>query len=127
MTDAHKNTPSEEHGRIDLQPEYDRYGIYLRDESTVILRIDSDKHLFERVGLVSRRQTEVVLKQYVDGEDLGDEGSLETVESISVERDEFESRLRDGIVELIYDGEVSRDQAEALADDLAGSFTEQDS
>lgn len=124
MTDAHKNTPSEEHGRIDLQPEYDRYGIYLRDESTVILRIDSDKHLFERVGLVSRRQTEVVLKQYVDGEDLGDEGSLETVESISVERDEFESRLRDGIVELIYDGEVSRDQAEGLADDLAESLCE---
>ena len=124
MTDAHENTPSEEHGRIAFQPDYDKYGIYPREDSTVILRIDSDKHLFERVGSIHYRQSEVVLKQYVDSKDSGDEGSFETVESISVERDEFELRLRDGIVELIYDGKVPKQQAEALADDLTKSISE---
>lgn len=125
MTDAHENTPPEEHERIAFQPDYDKYGVATSEDGTVILRIDSDKHLFERVGLVSRRQTEVVLKRHIDGENLRDAGSFETVKSISVERDAFESRLRDAIVDLIHDGEVSRYQAEALADDLAESFREQ--
>lgn len=127
MTDADKNTPSKEHGRIVFQPDYDKYGVATPDDGTVILRIDSDKHLFERVASIHHRQSKVILKEYVDGEGLGDEGSFETVESISVGRDDSESRLRDGIVELIHDGKVPKQQAEALADDLAGSFTEQDS
>jgi hypothetical protein len=108
-----------------LQPDYDKYGVASSNDGTVILRIDSDKHLFERVGLVSRRQTEVILNRHADGENLRDEGSFKTVESISVERVKFESRLRDAIVDPIYDGEVSRDQAEALADDLVESSREQ--
>jgi hypothetical protein len=68
---------------------------------------------------------EVVLKQHVDGESVDDAGSFETVESISAERDAFESRLGDGIIDLIYDGEVTRTQAEALADDLVESISEQ--
>jgi hypothetical protein len=127
MTDADKNTPSKEHGRIAFQPNYDKYGVAAPDNGTVILRIDSDKHLFERAASIHHRQSKVVLKEYVDGEDLDDEGPFETVESVPTKRDRFESRLRDAIVDLIHDGEVSRDQAEALADDLAGSFTEQDS
>jgi hypothetical protein len=69
----------------------------------------------------------VVLKEYVDGEDFGDEGSFKTVESISVGRDGSESWLRDAIVDLIHDGKVPKQQAEALADDLTESFTEQNS
>ena len=127
MTDADKNTPSKEHGRIAFQPDYDKYGVATPDNGTVVLRIDSDKHLFERVASIHHRQSKVVLKEYVDCEDLDDEGSFETVESISVGRDGSESRLRDAIVDLIHGGKVSKQQAEALADDLAGSFIEQDS
>jgi hypothetical protein len=125
MTDAHEDTPTEEHERIAFQPDYDKYGVATSEDGTVILRIDSDKYLFERVGLVSRRQTEVALKRHVDGENLRDAGSFETVKSISAGREMFESRLRDVIVDLIYDGEVSRDQAETLAGDLAESISEQ--
>ena len=125
MTDAHKNTPSEEHGRIDLQPDYDQYGIYPRDDSTVILRIDSDKHLFERVGLIKYKQRGVVLKQYVENENLEDEASFEAVDSISAGRKEFKQQIQDGIFELIHDSEVSDEKAEELAEDLAESFSEQ--
>lgn len=54
MTDVHDDTPSKGHERIDfgLNPEYDTYGIEPLDDGTVILRIDSEKHLFERVGAI---------------------------------------------------------------------------
>lgn len=80
--------------------------------------------MFERVGSVNRRQTKVILRRHVDGENLGNAGLFETVKSTSAERDAFESRLRDAIVDLIYDEAVSRDQAEAFADDLVESFRE---
>jgi hypothetical protein len=125
MTDAHENTPSEGHGRIDLQPEYDKYGVYPRDDSTVILRVDSDKHLFERVGLIRYKKTGVVLKEYVENESLEGEASFETVESISAGREEFKQQLRDGILDVIHAGEVSDEKAKELADALAVSFSEQ--
>ncbi len=125
MTDAHENTPSEGHGRIDLQPDYDQYGIYPRDDSTVILRVDSDKHLFERVGLIRYKETGVVLKEYIENESLEGEASFETVESISAGREEFKQQLRDGILDVIHDGQVSDEEAEELADALAVSFSEQ--
>lgn len=125
MTDAHENTPSEGHGRVDLQPDYDQYGVYPRDDSTVILRVDSDKHLFERVGLIRYKDSGVVLKGYVENESLEGEASFETVESISAGREEFKQQLRDGILGLIHDGQVSDEDAEELADALAVSVSEQ--
>ena len=125
MTDAHENTPSKGHGRIDLQPEYDKYGVYPRDDSTVILRVDSDKHLFERVGLIRYKDSGVVLKEYVENESLEGEASFETVESISAGRDTFQQQLRDGILDVIHAGEVSDEKTKELADALAVSFSEQ--
>jgi hypothetical protein len=124
MTDAHENTPSEGHGRIDLQPEYDKYGVYPRDDSTVILRVDSDKHLFERVGLIRYKDSGVVLKEYVENESLEGEASFETVESISAGREEFKRQLRDSILDVIHDGQVSDEEAKELADALAKSSGE---
>ena len=125
MTDAHENTPSEEHGRIDLQPDYDKYGVCPRDDSTVILRVDSDKHLFERVGLIRYNDSGVVLKEYIENESLEGEASFETVESISAGRDTFQKQLQSSIFNLIHDGQVSGEEAEELADALAVSFSEQ--
>jgi hypothetical protein len=125
MTDAHENTPSEGHGRIDLQPEYDKYGVYPRDDSTVILRVDSDKHLFERVGLIRYKDSGVVLKEYVENGSLEGEASFETVDSISAGREEFKQQIQDGVFKLIHDGEISDKKAEELADALAESFGEQ--
>ena len=125
MTDAHENTPSEEHGRIDLQPDYDKYGVCPRDDSTVILRVDSDNHLFKRAGLIRYKDTGVVLKEYVENGSLEGEASFETVESISAGREEFKQQLRDGVLDVIHDGQVSDEEAEELADALAVSFSEQ--
>jgi hypothetical protein len=102
MTDIHDNddnTPSKGHERIDfdLNPEYDKYGIEPLDDGTVILRVDENKHLFETVGVIRQKQTEVVLKKYIDSEGLEDEGSFETVESVSVRRNDFESRLQESL------------------------------
>jgi|APHM01.1.fsa_nt_gi hypothetical protein len=127
MTDAHDDTPSRGHERmdLDLNPEYDKYGIEALDDGAVILRIDTNKNWFERAGLLRHKQAKIVLKEYIDSEKLGGEGSFETVESVSVRRNEFESQLRDEIVELIYEGKVDEEQAKFLADDLAESISEQ--
>jgi hypothetical protein len=124
MTDAHENTPSKGHGRIDLQPDYDKYGVCPRDDSTVILRVDSDKHLFKRAGLIRYKDTGVVLKEYVENESLEGEACFKTVESISGNRDTFQQQLRDGILNVIHAGEVSDEKAEELADALAKSSGE---
>ena len=124
MTDAHENTPSKGHGRIDLQPDYDKYGVCPRDDSTVILRVDSDNHLFERVGLIRYKDSGVVLKEYIENESLEGEACFKTVESISGNRDTFQQQLRDGILDLIHEGEVPERQATELAEDLTESFSE---
>ena len=74
MTDAHENTPTEEYERIAFQPDYDKYGVATSEDGTVILRIDTDRHLSERVGSVGRRQTEVILNRRVVAESLTDGG-----------------------------------------------------
>jgi hypothetical protein len=125
MTDADENTPSEEHGRIAFQPDYDEYGLQPLDDGTLILRIDQDRHLFERVGAIRHEHSAIVLEQYVRAESLAGEGSFERIGSVSAEGDDFESRLRNGILHLIYEGKVPEDQAETLADDLAESVSEQ--
>ena len=130
MTDTHNNddnTPprGNERTEFELNPDYTEYGIETLDNGIVILRIDSEKHLFERAGLLRHKQAKIVLKEYVDSERLGGEGSFETVESISARRERVESRLREGVFELIYDGEVSEDKAKSLAYDLSESITEQ--
>jgi GTPase involved in cell partitioning and DNA repair len=81
--------------------------------------------LFERAGLLRHEQAKIVLKEYVDSENLDGEGSFETVELVSVEQEKFESRLQDEIVELIYDSKVDEEQAKSLADDLDKSISEQ--
>jgi len=124
MTDAHENTPSEEHGRINLQPDYDKYGVCPRNDSTVILRVDSDNHLFKRAGLIRYKDSGVVLKEYIENESLEGEASFETVESISAGRDTFQQQLRDGILDVIHDGQVSDEEAKELADALAKSSGE---
>jgi hypothetical protein len=110
---------------LDLNPEYDKYGIEALDDGAVILRIDTNKNWFERAGLLRHKQAKIVLKEYIDSKKLGGEGSFETVESVSVRRNDFESQLRDEIVELIYEGKVNEEQAKFLADDLAESISEQ--
>ena len=94
MTDIHDNddnTPSRGNERIDydLNPEYDRYGVEPLDNGTVILRIDSEKHLFERVGAIRCKKTEVVLQRLLKRETLEDEGTFRTVESFSVGPEKF--------------------------------------
>jgi hypothetical protein len=108
-----------------LNPEYDKYGIQPLDDGAVILRIDSEKHLFERVGAIRCEQTEVVLQRFLKGETLEDEGSFRTVESVSAGRERFESQLQDEIVELIYEGKVDEEQAKSLAESVAESISEQ--
>lgn len=125
MTDAHEDAPPEEYGRTAFQPDYDEYGLQPLDDGTFILRVDQDRHLFERVGAIRHEQTRIVLERYVDSEDFGGEGSFETVAVVSAEEDAFESRLCDSILELIHDGKVGEDQAEALADNLAGAVADQ--
>jgi hypothetical protein len=125
MTDADENTPSEEHGRIAFQPDYDKYGLQPLDDGTLILRIDQNKHLFEQVGTIRHEEAGVVLERYVEGDSLDSDGSFERIGSVSPEADDFESRLRNGILHLIYEGKVPEDQAETLVDDLAESFSEQ--
>jgi hypothetical protein len=127
MTDIHDNddnTPSRGNERIDfdLNPEYDRYGVEPLDNGTVILRIDSEKHLFERVGAIRCEQTGVVLQRYINDETLEDEGSFRTVESVSVGQEKFESQLQDEIVELIYEGKVDEEQAKSLAESISEWF-----
>jgi hypothetical protein len=68
--------------------------------------------LFEWAGLLRHNQAKIVLKEYIDSENLGGEGSFETVESVSAGRERFESQLQDEIVELIYEGKVDEEQAE---------------
>jgi hypothetical protein len=129
MTDIHDNddnTPSRGNERVDfdLNPDYNEYGIQPLDDGAVILRIDSEKHLFERAGLLRHKQAKIVLKEYIDSENLGGEGSFEAVESVSTRRDDVEPQLRDEIVELIYEGKVDKEQARSLSESVAGSFTE---
>jgi GTPase involved in cell partitioning and DNA repair len=81
--------------------------------------------LFERAGLLRHEQAKIVLKEYVDSENLDGEGSFETVEIVSVEQEKFESQLRDEIVELIYEGKVDEEQARSLAESVAESISEQ--
>jgi hypothetical protein len=130
MTDIHDNddnTPSRGHERIDfdLNPEYDKYGIQPLDDGTLILRIDSEKQLFERVGAIRCEQTEVVLQRFLKGETLEDDGSFRTFSSVSAGRERFESQLQDEIVELIYEGKVDEEQAKSLAESVAESISEQ--
>ena len=130
MTDIHDNddnTPSEGHERInfDLNPEYDKYGIQPLDDGTLILRIDSEKHLFERVGAIRCEQTGVSIQRFIKGETLEDEGTFRTVESVSVGQEKFESQIQDEIVELIYEGKVDEEQAKSLAESVAESISEQ--
>jgi hypothetical protein len=130
MTDIHDNddnTPSRGHERteFDLNPDYNEYGVETLDDGVVILRIDSEKHLFERVGAIRCEQTEVVLQRFLKGETLEDEGSFRTVESVSAGRERFESQLQDEIVELIYEGKVDEEQARSLAESVAESISEQ--
>ena len=127
MTDAESNTPSEEHDpSIALEPDFDEYGLHDTDSSTVIIRIDHDSHIFERVGKVERRSTGVILKQHTR---LADEISGDTAEVyqpmhfVSDRTDEFENQLWKAIFELIYEGKVAEEVAEELCTDLAENIT----
>jgi hypothetical protein len=130
MTDIHdndENTPPRGNERIDfdLNPDYNEYGVEPLDDGAVILRIDSEKHLFERVGAIRCKQTGIVLQRFLKGETLEDEGSFRTVESVSVGQEKFESQLQDEIVELIYEGKVDEEQARILAESVAESISGQ--
>jgi hypothetical protein len=130
MTDIHDNddnTPSRGHERIDfdLNPDYNEYGVETLDDGVVVLRIDSKKHLFERVGAIRCKQTGVVLQRFLKGETSEDEGSFEAVESVSARRNDVESQLQNEIVELIYDSKVDEEQAKSLAESVAESISEQ--
>jgi hypothetical protein len=131
MTDIHDNddnTPSEGHERIDfdLNPEYDKYGIQSLDDGTLILRIDSEKHLFERVGAIRCEQTEVVLQRFLKGENLEDEGLFRTFSSVPARRDEFDQHFGDAIFDLVHNDEISEQKCKKLTDHLLESFIERD-
>jgi hypothetical protein len=130
MTDIHDNDDNtlprgNERIDFDLNPDYNEYGVETLDDGVVVLRIDSEKHLFERVGAIRREQTGVSIQRFIKGETLEDEGSFRTVESVSVGQEKFESQLRERVFELIHDGEVSEKIAENLSDGLAESVSEQ--
>jgi predicted HAD superfamily hydrolase len=130
MTDTHDNDDNtlprgNERTEFDLNPDYNEYGVETLDDGVVILRIDSKKHLFERVGAIRCKQTGVSIQRYIKGETLEDEGSFRTVESVSVGQEKFESQLQDEIVELIYEGKVDEEQARSLAESVAESISEQ--
>jgi hypothetical protein len=108
-----------------LNPDYNEYGVETLDDGVVVLRIDSKKHLFERVGAIRCKQTGVVLQRFLKGETSEDEGTFRTVESVSVGQEKIESHLRDEIVELIYEGKVDEEQARSLAESVAESISEQ--
>ena len=129
MTDTHDNDDNtlprgNERTEFDLNPDYNEYGVETLDDGVVVLRIDSEKHLFERVGAIRCKQTGIVLQRFLKGETLEDEGSFRTVESVSAGRKRLESQLQDEIVELIYEGKVDKEQARSLAESVAESFTE---
>ena len=129
MTDADQNTLSEEHDpSIALEPDFDEYGLHDKDNtSTVIIRIDHDTHIFERVGLIDSRPSGVVLKEHTK---LADEGGSHTVEVyqpvrfVSDRTDEFETQARDAIFDLVYDGKVAKGCAEELSTELVGSISQ---
>ena len=128
MTDAESNTPSEEHDpSIALEPDFDNYGLQQQGSSTVIIRIDHDSHIFERVGKVERRSTGVILKQHTR---LVDEISGDTAEVyqpmhfVSDRTDEFENQLWKAIFDLVYDGKVGKKCAEELSTEFVGSISQ---
>jgi len=125
MTDTKQNTQFNEHGCRSFETEYNEYAIQPTDGSICVVRIDRDNHLFERVASICCERSEVVLKQYLSEDSLGDTGSYKAIESVSTESDDFESQLQKKILELIQDGKVSEEKAQKFADDLAESFTEQ--
>ena len=125
MTNTKQDTQFNEHGCRSFKTEDNEYAIQPTDGSICVVRIDRDNHLFERVALICYERSEVVLKQYLSEDSLGDTGSYKAIESVSTESDDFESQLQKKILELIQDGKVSEEKAQKFADDLAESFTEQ--
>jgi hypothetical protein len=128
MTDADSNTPFEEHDQsIALEPDFDEYGLHEQDGSTVIIRIDHDTHIFERVGMIERRLDGVVLKQHTR---LTDEISGDTAEVyqpihfVSDRTGEFETQLWKAIFDLVYVGKVSKGCAEELSTELVESISQ---
>ena len=127
MTDAESNTPSEEHDpSIALEPDFDEYGLHDTDSSTVIIRIDHNKHFFERVALIDPRPSGVVLKEHTR---LADESGNHTAEVyqpiryIPFKMDEFGSLLREAVFDTIYEGKVDEGVAKELSAELAEDIT----
>lgn len=127
MTDADSNTPFEEHDySIDFDTNYDGYGLHERDGSTVVIRIDNDTHVFERVGMIERRSSGVVLKEHAKLTDEVSGDAIETYQPIrfvSNRTAEFETQLQDAILSLIYDGEVAEGVAKELCAELAENLS----
>ena len=128
MTDPDSNTPSEEHdSSIALEPDFDEYGLHDKDSSTVIIRIDHETHIFERVGMIERRLNGVLLKQHTR---LVDEISGDKIEVyqpirfVSDRTDEFENQLWRALFDLVYDGKILKGLAEEICTELVGSLSQ---
>lgn len=128
MTDT-DHTPSEEHDRsIDIQPDYDDYGLHQQENATRIIQIDHDTHIFERVGIITSTSTGVVLKDHtrLADDESGDVAEMyEPIQFVSARTDGFEERLQDAIFDFVYAGSVSQQLAEQLSAELAESISNQ--
>jgi len=129
MTDNEPNPPVKEYDQsIDLQPDYDDYGLREQENATIIIRIDHDSNAFEHIGMVESQPTGVVLKEHSRlTDDVADDTTeaYQPIQFISARSDEFGLRLQDAIFEFVHDGKLSQETAEELADKLTESISNQ--
>lgn len=129
MTDRNSNTPAGEHDPcIEIEIDYDDYGLHRQESATTIIRIDHDSSVFERIGKIESVSSGVVLKQHIRlTDDIADDitEAYEPIKFISARTDEFDTRLQDTIFDFVYAGKAPEELAEELAGKLAEDFSDQ--
>lgn len=110
MTDIHEDD-------IRVEKEFDEYGVEETDEGLVILKVDSDRNLFDHSIRVRPRKYGILL-ELVDGDEF------EPIDFINASTEPFELSLHEAIVELIQDENIPDQKAIELADDIASSFSD---
>ena len=123
------STPPEGHDpSIEIQPDYDDYGLYQQESETTVIRIDHDTSVFERIVLVESKSTGVVLKEQTRLRDDVVDDAVEAytpIQFISARADGFSSRLQTALFDLVYAEKVSEEVAEQLSENLAENFSQQ--
>jgi hypothetical protein len=128
MTDSNSNTPAGEHDPcIEIQIDYDDYGLHEQESATTIIRIDHDTSVFERIGKIESEPTGVVLKEHTRlTDDVANDmtEAYTPIQFISAHTDEFETRLRKAIFDFAYAGKVPEELGEQLAETLTEDFSQ---